>query len=208
MTVVTKHITRTVVNGGFFAARVPLNLAERALHRGDRGDEWPPTLLLSSVEASVKQIVGSWTGDDALVRAGRLTDEKVNQLRKAGALETISEQREEESEAQLRARVDAAEKRRKGVRSDAARKKQLAEERSRLEAQQAAQRVERESERAAAAAATAEVAATRTERSARAKRVEAERTAVAEQRKAVAAKKRVAKVDDRLEATKRARKAR
>jgi hypothetical protein len=204
----TTTITRTVVNGGFSAARMPLTLAEKALRRGDRTDAWPPALAFETIEANVKGLVGSLTGDDRLVDQSRLVRAKITQLRKGVALETLADEREREADEEFRERREADARRRRQVDEDAAKRKRAADERARTAARQAAHQLDQQAQRAAVADAVAEAAAEKAERAARRERVRAERGAVSEQRKAVATKEEVAQVTDELEASKATRRAR
>ncbi len=198
-------ITRTLVNGGLLAARLPLTVAEVTLRRSDRPDAWAPSVAFETFEATVKQVVGSLTHDEGLLDDGRLIRAKVGQLRKSAEFETLAEFRQDEADAEFAARREAdAEKRRK-VDERTAIRKRAADENRREEERQTAERLERRAASAAEAAEAADVAAAKRERAARAKELRAERNAVENEKRANAAKARVDTIGTQLSASKAAR---
>lgn len=198
-------ITSTLVNGGLLAARLPLTVAEVTLRRGDRPDEWAPSLAFETFEATVKQVVGSLTHDESLLDDGRLIRAKVGQMRKSAELETLAAARQDEADAEFAARREADAEKRRNVDARTATRKRAADEHRREEERQTADRLERRAAAAAKAAEAAEAATVKRERAARTKELQAERNAIAKEKRANAAKARVDKIGTQLNASKAAR---
>ena len=198
-------ITSTLVNGGLSAARLPLTVAERALRRGDRESEWPPALAFDALGATVKQMVGSLTHDQSLTDSGRLTRARIGQLRRSEEFETLATALEADADAELETRRNEDAERQRQVQARTKARKQRAEELARKEAEQAAAAREEAAEAGAAAHAAAEDLASRRERAARAERLQAERDAIVQEERVVAAERQVDRIDDELAAAKAAR---
>jgi hypothetical protein len=198
-------LTRTVVRTWLSTAKLPITLAESTLHRNGRRDEWPPVVAFDAFEAGFKQVVGSLVRDPELVKEGRLERERVTRLRAAADLESLAESRQEEADAEFRARREADEDRLRRIDEEAEARRQA--EARRL--QEEKERAEHKAARKAQTAKKAEVASTKAvekaDRAARSVRVSAEKEALAEERQAVAAKKAVKQIDRELQSTKSAR---
>ncbi len=198
-------ITSTLVNGGLTAARLPLTVAERALRRGDQADEWPPARAFDAFGATVKQVVGSLTHDDALADSGRLTQARVGQSRRGEEFETLAAALEAEADAQLEARHEADAERRRQVDARTQARKRRAEELAHEESERAAAAHAKEAAAEADARASAARAATRRERAARADRLQAERSAIVQEERVAAAEQQVDRIDAELAAVKATR---
>jgi hypothetical protein len=201
------QLPRQAVNLGLAAARLPLTAAEIVLgHSGD--PDWPPTLAFDGAQARVKRAVGGMLGDDALTEQGRLVEAKVMKLRQAARLETVAEQRREEAGQELVETKQQAPERRRSAEATKARRQAEAE---------AAKR-EKKAKVAASAARderlldqTEEAAAKAVERAARRSRSAAlakEEKALSKERAAASKARQAAMLDDRIDASKQARKAR
>lgn len=199
-------ITQTLVNGGLSAARWPLTVAEATLGRGTATEEWAPSIAFDQFGATVKELVGSLTRNDALVDDGRLTRAKVAQLRHGMELEAEAAMRLDAADREHDARLEADDERREAVATRAATRTRAADERRAAQERAAAEKLQRERAAAADAEEKARIAAAKRERAARAKRLEAERAALAEAKRTRAAEARVDQVSDSLEATKEQRK--
>jgi colicin import membrane protein len=197
-------ITATLVRAGCAAARLPLDLAEGQL-LGERRADWPPVLIFDTVESGIKQLVGSLTGDSALVQEGRLERARVAELRKAVELEAVAESHREAADAEHQARVQTDEDRLRQIDDTKAERERRAKQERDAKQQRAEADIERKRAAGARANQTADAAAQRTARAEAAKRIQAEKAAIAKERRAVAAKKKANRVDDRLNATKASR---
>jgi hypothetical protein len=198
-------ITRTVVRTWLFTARLPITFAESTLHRTGRSDEWPPVIAFDAFEAGVKQVVGSLVCDQQLAKEGRLERERATRLRAAVDLESLAESREQEADAEFRARQVADEERLQRIDQEADARRQAEQTKLHEAKRQAGQKAARKAEIAEKAEASSATAVAKVDRAARSARVSAEKQAVAEERRAVAAKKTVKQIDTKLEATKAAR---
>lgn len=203
-----QSIPRTIVRTYVDAARLPLGLAESILRRGETSGNWAPALAFEAVEASVKQVIGSFLRDPELIEEGRLIQAKVAQLRKAAELETLADQQKAQADAEYQQRKQADEATRAKV-------AQQAEQRERALDQEKARRKQEVAEAANKKAATArkieaeqQKAVDRQERAARTAELTAEQKALADERKAAAASENVLDLDRALRTTKAARKAR
>jgi hypothetical protein len=201
-----QRIPRTVVCTWLRAARVPFDAVEAVVRRGEHDAEWPPALAFASFEATVKQVAGSLLNDRELAEDGQLAQARVGQLRKAGELGAVAAQRKQQADAefQTRRQKDEQQKRevaRRAEEREAALEREHAAKKQTLAKEDAAKR-----QQAAKAEATEAKVVERQDRTARATRIAAERDALSKERKAVAAKAKVSDVDEKLEATKAARK--
>jgi len=197
-------IPRTSTKLALSTARLPLTVLERAA--GHTGDEsWPPALAFESLEANVKQIIGSIVRDDVLVDEGRTMEARVIELREANRLEALAERERATANQEFTQRRDAdrrkeqeAERRAQNRRSTAERQK--AEETARAESQV------RDQERRARQAETArEKQIGKQERGARSQAISKEKTALEKEKAAARAKAEVIDTDKELRAAKRQR---
>lgn len=198
-------ITRTLVRTSLFAVRLPLTIAEAALRRGETTEEWPPALAFAGFEAGVKQTVGSLTGDEALASEGRLEHAQLTQRRKAVELDAVAEARRVEADSEYRSQRETAAERKRQIERDTAARERAADYKRDAAEQQLEQAAGRKRASQAEADAALAKRLARSERTARANQINAEKAAVAQERRAVAAKKKVTRVDHELEDTKTAR---
>jgi hypothetical protein len=201
-------IPRTFVRNYLQAVRLPLTVAETVLKRGQETEDWGPTLAFDAVEATVLQKVGSFLRDEDLVTQGRLAEARVTQLRRAAELEAKAEAKRTEADAEYRERVETDEERRRRIAAEAdQREAAVAAEQDRKKA--AADRKAREqAEAARKIEAAQQKAVTKQERNARKTRIEAEQSALADERRAAAAEEAVLDLDAALATTKAVRKSR
>lgn len=202
-----QNLSRTLVRTTFEVARLPLHAVERVVHRDD-AREWPPTLAFDGIGGAVKQVVGSITRDDELVREGRLAQARVTELRRAASLQALAEQQRLQADREYQQRVETEEQRRVEA-ADQARARKAAVERQEAERKRQA---EEEARRKEAAARQVEQSMQQDvvaeERAARAAEVAAGQQAVRKAKSAVTAKAKVVELEEEIEATKAARKAR
>jgi hypothetical protein len=200
-------ITRTLVTGALFTARLPLTLAQATLRRGGDADEWLPALAFESFEGAVKRCVGAFTHDEELAADGRLTQEKVRQFRMGVELETLAGAREQEADAEFNDRIEADAEIRGTISAQSEARKRAVDDRHRQQEREVAAQLEREAASASKAETRDKTAAARRERAARSKQVQAERTALADAQQALEAEKHIDEIDAHLEASKAARRA-
>jgi hypothetical protein len=201
-----QRIPRTIVCTWLRTARLPLDAVEAVVRRGEHDDEWPPAIAFDSFEATVKQLAGSFFHDDELTQDGRVGQARVAQLRKAVELDAVAEQRKTQADAEFQQRRQADEQHRQEVQRQAD-QRETALERDRAEKKRrAAEEDARKRKQSAQVETIEERTVEREDRAARATRIAAERDALQHERKAVAAKSRVADLDEKLEDTKAARK--
>jgi hypothetical protein len=198
-------ITRTMVLTWLKTARLPITLAESALHRSGSSDEWPPALAFGAFESGVKQVVGALVRDQELANEGRLERAQVTQLRKAAELEAVAEAREGAADADLEARQEAAVQRAEAIETEAQARREAEASRQEEEKRRTEEKAERSAAAARKAEAATEKAVQKADRSARSTRVSVERKAVAKKRSAVAAQKTAKQVDTQLETAKSVR---
>jgi len=200
-----QEIPRTAVRMYLHTARLPVTAAAALLRRADQED-WPPALAFESFGASLKQIVGSVLRDEELVHEGRLTQAKVGRLREAIELESIAQQHEAKADAQFRERHETNEHRRDQVERQAAEREAALQRQKTEEKQRADNKARKEAEAAREAETATQKAVAKQDRAARSTRVSVERDALAEERRAGAAKRKVTRIDKELAATKATRK--
>lgn len=190
------------------AARLPLHVAERVLHRDSSGAEWAPALLFDSVEANVKQVVGGFLRDDELVEEGRVAEARVAQLKKAAHLETLAEQKRAEATTEYQERKEADEQQRAAIEAETRQREEALEREKDRRRREAEAKARKKAETAAKIEEVEQKAVARQERAARATRVAAGQEVVVDQRQAVEAAEEVLDLDRALRTTKNARKSR
>jgi hypothetical protein len=201
-----QQIPRTIVCTWLRTARLPFDAVEAVVRRGEHDVEWPPAIAFDSFEATVKQLAGSIFHDDELAQDGRVAQARVAQLRKAVELDAVAEQRKTQADVEFEQRRQADEQHRQQVQKQAD-QREAALERERAEKKRrAGEEDARKRNQAAQLEKAEEKKVEREDRAARATRISAERNALEQKRKAVAAKSRVTDLDDKLEDTKAARK--
>lgn len=201
------QLPRQAVNLGLAAARLPLTAAEIVLgHSGE--PDWPPTLAFDGVQAKVKKAVGGALGDEALEQQGRLIEAKVLKLRQAGRLETVAEERRDEASQELAETKQQAEQRRRAAEATKARRQAKAEASKRQAKAEVAAATAREERLVDQAEEAAAKAVERSARRSRAAALAKEEKALAAERTAAAKARKAGAVDEQLDASKRARKAR
>ena len=198
-------VPRMMIKAGLFGLRLPLTTVERVTGNAD-AEAWPPAMAFDALEATTKRVLGSVIRDEQLVREGELQRAKLDELATAQRLETRAQQLERQADAKLEERVDAAEKRRQSVETEAAKRKREAEEQAAKREREIAQQT-REREQAAREAEErrAKVVSV-TEREAEKVRIREERDALAVKREALAASRTADVLEDAIEQKKAKRK--
>jgi len=194
-------IAATLVKSGLAAARLPLTVAEVTLRHGAQQEEWPPSIAFDAFGATVKEVVGSLAHDETLVDEGRLTRAKVDELRRSAELEMRADALQESADEQLSQRLEDDAARRDAAARRAEARKRTARQAKADAKRKADERLEREKQRAAKADKATKAAMERRERAVRAQRATAERTALADEREALAAKDAVRRITEELETT-------
>ena len=203
---IPQQLTRTIVNGGLSAARLPLSAAE-LVARPSRADQWPPTVAFSRFDAGVRTVAGSLLGNHDLVAEGRLKQAAADRLAEAAELRAVGEQRDRAAAEGLQQAQRAAV--RQAERAEEAREQAHEQSRQDLQAdrERADETVQRGAEQAARVREAGMVEVQRRGRPAKAVQLAAEGEALAEQRDAVDAKAEIHALDDALAASKAAREA-
>jgi len=187
--------------------RLPLTVAQTALHQDRDAMTWPPVIAFERFEAGARERVGSVLHDERLLGRARLQRTKLAQLEKAVALEAEAAQKDMEAEAARRDRQQTAEERREAAQRQADEREQ-ALERDREKAQAAVRRQAEEREHAEARLAEQRREATQVrEVGAKQKQLDAEARALAKEDRAVQAKGRALNLEDEAERKKAVRKA-
>jgi len=198
-------LPRELINLNLRAARLPLTAFELVARRGQDAALWPPAIAFESAEATVRETLGGLLRDETLVADARLQRVRVNELRhalesKAAAVEKQAEadQQYQQRKAQVARQQETVEQRaderqrdldkakadaKRKVAEDAARKKEAADKAAR----QRAERLRAE------------------ERVAETRRLHAEAVALKERERALAAEKKVVRIDGATKATKQLR---
>ena len=121
-----KQIRRRWLNLWLQTVRLPLTLTETVVRPSNNHGTWPPAAAFDTFEATVKEMVGRMTSDDALVEAASLQRAELTQRRRAVALQTdadsiTTEARRdaEEDEARLEQRREKANQRRRDAKRQA-----------------------------------------------------------------------------------------
>ncbi|MBA2608462.1 MAG: hypothetical protein H0U92_05965 [Actinobacteria bacterium] len=198
-------IPRTAVKSALDAMRLPLSTIERLTGQAEN-QAWPPALMFEEFQASAKQFAGSVLRDETLVEEGRLQSVKVSELRRSFDLDLKAEATREQADAKLARKHESAEGERQQAEQQArereakiARLKRDTEARVKADAKRAAETVAKaekiREDRLAAA-----------DRAARLANADAESTALAKQKKAVASISKVTTLADAVETKKAKRK--
>ncbi len=197
-------IPRTYVRTWLWFVRFPLTAAETLLRRGGDGEQrpWGPALAFDSFEAGVKQLAGTVLRDETLTEEGRVASAKVRELRRAGQLEAMADERRVEADERFDQRREQAEDRRRQTSEAADRRESELDQRREERRRQADQEAEQRAGAAERAEEATKDAIARHERGARKASVADEREALHAEREALAAKDQAKAVDDALEETK------
>lgn len=175
-----------VVSLGFGVARVPVGLLARLTGNGDN-PEWGPTLAVDSVEAGVRQVLGSLLGDPGLAGQGEVQDARVAQRTEAAERDSAADARREVADERLTERQQSDQQSRERIREqEKEQRDQLEQQRKRRE-QEAEQREQQRKEQAERDKAKADEKIEEHEKQARKTRVSAESEAVAAEREAAEA---------------------
>lgn len=100
-------LPRTVLDLSLRTVRLPVTLAARATGQQDNA-QWPPTVMLEGLQATVESTVGGWLHDEALVEKSRLRQQKLGQLRKAARFEEAAAQEKADAEQAYEEQTDQA----------------------------------------------------------------------------------------------------
>lgn len=204
LTTTLRGLPGIVVDAYLDAARVPLRLAARA--SGQAGNEsWAPLLRLEGVQATVETVVGSTLGDETLLVKGRLRHEKLDQLAKAVALQTVAGSERRAAEREFAERREQAEEQRVAAERRAKQREQKAEQQAEQRERTAAQRAARKKAGARQIKAAQDKAIAAEERDAKLESLQQETEALAATEQALDAAKTVQVIDDTLEGTREAR---
>ncbi|MEY2399635.1 MAG: hypothetical protein QOJ00_2809 [Actinomycetota bacterium] len=198
-------IPRVAVKSALDALRLPLSTIERISGQSEN-EAWPPALIFEDFQANAKQFAGGLLRDQTLVEEGRIQSVKVNELRRSLDLRVKAEQTREQADAQFAQQREAAERERQQAEKQA-REREAAVARRKREAEQ---KVQAETQRKAEAVAKADRAredrVAAVERNARLNVADAQTTALAKEKKAVASVEKVVQLADAVETKKAQRK--
>jgi membrane protein involved in colicin uptake len=172
-----------VVSLGFGVARVPVGLLARLTGNGGN-PEWGPTLAVDSVEAGVRQVLGSLLGDPGLAGQGEVQDARVTQRTEAAERDSAADARREVADERLSERRENEQQARERIREQEKQQKDQLEQQRKRREQEAEQREQQRKEQAEKAEARAKEVADEHEHEAHRTRVEAESEAVAAEREA------------------------
>lgn len=206
VTTTVQVVPRTLLDLSLRAVRVPVDLAARA--SGQQANaQWPPVVAFEGFEAAVETTVGGWLHDPAISDKGRLRQAKLAELRKAAGLAEVAAAQRTEAEQTFADRAQRAE--------DAKQEATQRAEQQKHAAEQAAAKAERRAQTRAAKQQTAEQKAEdsrnkaidRQERSRTLAALNQESQALTVVKEAQRADEQVQNVDEALEHTKAARKA-
>jgi hypothetical protein len=112
-----RALSRGAVEATLTMYEVPLTVTEILVRRS--GQQWPPRVVFTSVEAWARRTVGDLVGDEELARRGRHQAVAVAELRDATDLEARAAVATEEAERTLEQRLEAADRRREAAESQA-----------------------------------------------------------------------------------------
>lgn len=197
-------VPRTIVSLGFGVARVPVDLLAQVTGNGGNR-EWGPTLAFDSVEATVRQVLGSVLGDPELAGQGHVKEARVQQRSEAAERDQAADARREVADERLQERRQADQQKREQVRDQKEEQQQRLEEEREQRAQKAEEREQQRKEQAERDKAKAEERIGEHAHEARKTRVAEESEAVAAEREAA---ERKAEALELAEATDEARKRR
>lgn len=193
-----------IVSLGFGVARVPVDLLASVTGNGGNR-RWGPVLAFDSVEATVRQVLGSVLGDPELAAQGHVKDARVQQDGEAAEREQAAQARREVADDRLQDRRRRDQQAREDVRKrEQERKQELESERQQRE-QQAKQREDERKQQAQRDKAEADERIDQHAHQAEKTRVSAESEAVAAEREAA---ERKAEAQELAEAADTARKRR
>ena len=201
MNMTLNDVTKGAVDVAAKAVRLPLQ-AVTAVVKPEEGDAWAPVLVIDQAEATVRGFLGGLLHDDALTVQANLQRARITEVKHAAEARAQAEATERLAERRLSDREREVQAERAHAQERAARAKQAVEE----EKARAEQRVDRSATQKKAVvnkvAEAREAGIEAQETVAERRRLEAEAVALEEQRKAVAAKGKVLRLDDSVEAIK------
>lgn len=193
-----------VVSLGFGVARVPVGLLARLTGNGDN-PEWGPTLAVDSVEAGVRQVLGSLLGDPGLAGQGEVQDARVTQRTEAAERDAAADARREVADQRLGERRESDQQARQRIREQEKQQRDRLEAQRKHREQEAEQREKQRKEQAQKAEARAQEVADQHAHEAHRTRVEAESEAVAAEREAAERSQEALELAEAKDAARRAR---
>ncbi|HVL80781.1 MAG TPA: hypothetical protein VM840_04215 [Actinomycetota bacterium] len=196
-----RNVARGSVKTWLRAVRLPLSVAERVTGRdGDAG--WAPSVVYDAFASQVKGMTGLVLRDDDLMTESRLHQTKVEKVREAKQAEALAEIRRAEADQRMRREKAELEREKAEIAQRAEeRTEQLEQQKQRAKASTRTAAAKREQSARQKAEARTKAAQARRE-AARPAEVEDELRAVRTAEQAVAAKSKVARIDQALEANK------
>jgi hypothetical protein len=201
----TKEIPRLVTGAYLKAARLPVSAVGRIT--GQRNNEqWGPAIAFESFEAGVESVVGIVLRDESLLDSAKLRRAKIEQLRQAGNLEAVAEQKRRQADETFNARREQAEQKRQQAAKQAKQREESLEQRAAEKERKAKQQAAKKAADARQTKAKQEEVIERQERAAKLSALEAESKALATAKDAVDAEQTVDVIDETLEGQKEARK--
>jgi hypothetical protein len=201
----TREIPRLVTGAYLRAARVPVSAVGRLTGQRDN-EQWGPAIAFESFEAGVESVVGTVLRDDTLLDSAKLRRAKVDQLRQAGNLEAVAEQKRRQADETFNARRQQAEQKRQQAAKQAKQREESLEQRAAEKERQANQKAAKKAAAARQTKAKQDEVIERQERAAKLSALEAESQALGKAKEAVDAEKTVDVIDETLEGQKEARK--
>jgi hypothetical protein len=165
----------------------------------------PPARAFDSLAAAVRELAGGVLRDDEMVHAGRLQRARVEELRRAAALDARAEQTREQADEQLQARRERDALQRAQTRQETKQRAQAATGAKRAQQAEIASQARTRKHAAQRAEAATKERVAKEERAGRVARLDAEERALHEERRAVAASGAAVDADRELEARKAAR---
>lgn len=201
-----QDIPRTYVKTTLRALRLPVDLTESIARRNGADRPWPPTIVVNAVEGQIKKAVGSLIRDERLVEEGELEQAAAKEQRQVLLLGAVAESRRERAEERFEERVEQIDEARQATRVRAEAEKKAATRAAASKRRNLADKAQKLAEADARLEAAAEESLERQDRASRSRQIAQERKAIAEERKAVATEAAVAELDEKIEASKQARK--
>lgn len=193
-----------VVSLGFGVARVPVGLLARLTGNGDN-PEWGPTLAVDSVEAGVRQVLGSLLGDPGLAHQGEVQDARVDQRSQAAERDAAADARRDVADERLSDRRERDEQARERIREQEQEQGRRLEQEKEQRQQQAKKKEEQRKEQAAKGEQRAQEVADEHAHEARRTRVEAESEAVEAEREAAERSQEALELAEAADAARRRR---
>jgi len=205
VTTYTKEIPRLVTGAYLRAARLPVSAVGRLTGQGGN-EQWRPAIAFESFEAGVESVVGAVLRDEMLLDSAKLRRAKINQLRQAGNLEDVAEQKRRQADETFNARREQAEEKRQQAAKQAKQREEALEKRAAEKERRAKQQEAKKAASARQTKAKQDEVIDRQERAAKLAALEAESEALVAAKEAVDAEQTVDVIDETLEGQKEERK--